>query len=288
VLDTCLALEKQGFSVTRVPVDGTGRVDPDEVSRAIHGRTALVSVMTANSEIGTLQPVDAIARVCREREVIFHSDAAQAVGKLPVDVGHSGVDLLAFCAHKLYGPKGVGALYVAERRPRIRLEPLLYGGGHERGRRSGTLPVPLVVGFARALEICLEDPEGEARRLAGLRDRLWQRLGDALPDLRWNGPEAGPGRLPGNLNVSFLGIEADALLLRLRDVALSTGSACASARGEPSHVLAAIGLSPGEARSAVRFGLGRGNGAEEIERVADRLVEEVGRARRARAGGALT
>lgn len=288
VLDTCVALEKQGFAVSRLPVDGEGRVDPDEVARAITPRTALVSVMSANSEIGTLEPVDAIGVICREREVPFHSDAAQAVGKLPLDVERSRIDLLAFCAHKLYGPKGVGALFVRERRPRIRLEPLLHGGGHERGLRSGTVPVPLVVGFARAVELCLEDLPAEAARQAALRDRLWDRLQEDLTDLRLNGPAAGRDRLPGNLNVCFLGIQADALLLRLRDVALSTGSACASSRGEPSHVLAAIGLSPAEARSAVRFGLGRGTGEEEIDRVAERLVEEVVRARRARSGGALT
>jgi cysteine desulfurase len=288
VLDTCQAMEKQGMSVTRVPVDAEGRVDPDDVGRAITSRTALVSVMTANSEIGTLQPVDAIGAVCREREVPFHSDAAQAVGKLPVDVGGSRIDLLAFCAHKLYGPKGVGALFVGDRRPRIRLTPLLYGGGHERGLRSGTLPVPLVVGFAKAVELCLQDLPAETERLAALRDRLWEGLRSELPDLRLNGPAPGGDRLAGNLNVCFAGIQADGLLLRLRDVALSTGSACASSRGEPSHVLAAIGLSPAEARSAVRFGIGRGNREEEIDRVVLRLAEEVSRARKARAGGALT
>ncbi|MGH0032872.1 MAG: cysteine desulfurase family protein, partial [Myxococcota bacterium] len=287
VLDTADALAREGFRVTRLPVDGEGRVDPDALARAIGPETALVSVMAANSEIGTREPLDALAAVCREHEVPFHSDAAQAVGKLPVDVVRSGVDLLAFCAHKLYGPKGVGALYVRGGRPRIRIQPLLHGGGHERGLRSGTLPVPLVVGFARAVELCLEGLAEETERVGALRDRLWERLGKDLPDLRLNGPPPGAERLAGNLNVSFLGTQADALLLRLRDVALSTGSACASARGEPSHVLGAIGLTPAEARSAVRFGLGRGTTREEIDRTAERLAEEVVRARRARAGSAL-
>jgi cysteine desulfurase len=201
------------------------------------------------------------------------------VGKVPVDVDRLGVDLLSMCAHKLYGPKGVGALYVRERRPRIRLAPLLHGGGHERGRRSGTLPVPLIVGFARAVELCLDDLEAESTRLRELRDRLWGKLRAGLEGVRLNGHPT--RRLPGNLNVSFPGIEADALLVALKDVALSTGSACSSARAEPSHVLAALGLPPALARAALRFGIGRGNDAAEIDHVAGRVVEEVAALRRA-------
>jgi cysteine desulfurase len=202
--------------------------------------------------------------------VLLHSDAAQAVGKLPLDVRALGVDLLSFCAHKLYGPKGVGALYVRRDRPRIALEPLLHGGGHELGRRSGTLAVPLIVGFARAVELCLEELPAESKRIAGLRDQLWSRLASELPDLRLNGHAS--LRLPGNLNVCFAGAEADAILVGLREVALSTGSACASGSGEPSHVLRALGLSDALARSAVRFGIGRGNTAEELSFTADRLI----------------
>jgi cysteine desulfurase len=285
VLDTCRALEREGFSATVVPVDAAGLVDPDAIARAITPKTALVSVMAANSEIGTLQPIDAIAAACREREVPLHCDAAQAVGKIPVDVARSGVDLLAFCAHKLYGPKGVGALYVRAGRPRVRLQPLLHGGGHERGRRSGTVPVFLAVGFARAVELCLADLAPEAARQAGLRDRLLRRLREGLDGVHLNGhPER---RLPGNLNVAFEGIAADALLVALTDVALSSGSACASSRGEPSHVLRAIGLPPALAKASVRCGIGRGNTEGDIDRAADRLVFEVARARRARAGIAL-
>ena len=284
VLDVCRALEMDGFRVTRLPVDAEGLLDPDDVARALTDQTLLVSVMAANSEIGVVQPLEAIGRICRERGVLLHSDAAQAVGKLPLDVRAQGVDLLSFCAHKLYGPKGVGALYVRRDRPRVTLEPLLHGGGQELGRRPGTLPVPLIVGFARAVEICLAELPDESRRLSGLRDQLWSQLSRELPDLRRNGhPEH---RLPGNLSVCFEGASADAILVGLRDVALSTGSACASGSGETSHVLRALGLPDALARSAVRFGIGRGNTAEELAWVAERLIQLVRelRARRTRPG----
>jgi cysteine desulfurase len=244
------------------------------VARALRDDTILVSIMAANSEIGTLQPLDEIGRACRRRGVLLHSDAAQAVGRIRVDLRELPVDLLSFCAHKLYGPKGVGALWVREGRPRIRLEPLLHGGGHERGRRSGTVPVPLVVGFAAALELCLQDLPEESARLCSLRDRLWQGLAEKLEGVHRNGHPT--RRLPGNLNVSFEGVEADALLVALPDVALSSGSACASHSGEPSPVLRALGLSESRARSALRFGLGRRNTAAEVDHVVARLVEEVG------------
>jgi len=284
VLDACRALEAEGFRVTRLPVDADGLVDPDALARALDERTLLVSVMAANSEIGVLQPLAEIGKRCRERGVTLHSDAAQAVGKLPLDVQALGVDALSFCAHKLYGPKGVGALYLRRGAPRVPLEPLLHGGGQELGRRPGTLPVPLIVGFARALELCLGELPAEAERQTQLRDALWSRLERELPDVRRNGHAS--RRLPGNLNVSFAGVEADALLVSLRDVALSTGSACASGSGEPSHVLRALGLPDALARSAIRIGIGRGNSAEELAFVADRLIAQVRelRARRARPG----
>ncbi|MBW2269387.1 MAG: cysteine desulfurase [Deltaproteobacteria bacterium] len=272
VLDVCVALEREGARVTRLPVAGDGRVDPAAVAQAITPQTLLVSVMAANSEIGTLQPLAEIGRICRERGVLFHTDAAQALGKLRLDVEALGIDLLSACAHKLYGPKGVGLLYVRDRRPRIRLLPLLYGGGHERGLRSGSLPVPLVVGFARAVELCLEELPGEADRLTALRERLWNGLRAGLPDLRRNGHPS--ERLPGNLNVCIPGLEADALIAALKDVALSSGSACASASGEASHVLAALGLSDSAARASLRFGLGRGTTQAQIDIATARVVEE--------------
>jgi cysteine desulfurase len=283
VLDSCRALERDGFDVNFLPVDAQGLVDPADVAAAIGERTALVSVMAANSEIGVLEPLAEIGRICRERGVLFHSDAAQAVGKIPLDVDALGLDLLSFCAHKLYGPKGVGALYIRSRRPRTRLTPLLDGGGHERGLRSGTLPVALAVGFAKAVELCLADLESEAARLGELRQRLWGRLAAELDDVSLNGhPQL---RLPGNLNVSFGGVEADQLLVGLKDVALSTGSACSSASAEPSHVLTALGLPPARIREAVRFGLGRSNTREEIDWLAGEIVAQVQQLRAARAAG---
>ncbi len=284
VLDSCRTLEAEGFRVSYLPVDADGLVDPDAVARAIDHRTLLVSVMAANSEIGVLQPLEAIGQVCRERGVPLHSDAAQALGKIPIDVGRLSVDLLSACAHKLYGPKGIGLLYVRRRRPRLRIEPLLHGGGHEGGLRSGTVPVALVVGFARAVELAVEEMEGEAARLAGLRDLLWTRLRAGLDELTLNGHPT--RRLPGNLNVSFAGVEADALIASLPELALSSGSACSSARAEPSHVLRALGRSEALARAALRFGLGRSNTREEIERAAGRLIETVRELRLQRGGRA--
>jgi cysteine desulfurase len=284
VLDTLRALERRGARVTLLPVDGEGRADPDDVAKAIEPRTLLVSVGAANGEIGTLQPLAEVARICAEHDVLFHSDAAQAVGKIPLDVEALGIDLLSVSAHKLYGPKGVGALYVRRRRrsgARLRLEPMQFGGGQERGLRSGTLPVPLIVGFAEAVALAQAEREAEATRLAGLRDALLESLQRELPGVHTNGPAR--GRLPGNLNVSFDDAPADALLAQLEDVALSTGSACSSARPEPSHVLAALGLSPERARSALRIGLGRGTRREDVERAAQRIATEVRRIRGDRA-----
>ena len=272
VLDVCAALEEEGFSGTRVPVDSEGQVDPGGIAEAITEGTAFVSVMLANNEIGVLQPVERIAALCRERGVACHTDAAQAVGKIPVDTASLGVDLLSLSAHKFYGPKGVGALFVRQGRPRLRLAPLQHGGGHEGGLRSGTLPVPLIVGMARALELCAEDLEREGKRVQELRDRLWGHLSRELPGVRRNGHAH--ERLPGNLSVTLEGVDADRLLLALPDVAISSGSACSTANPAPSHVLLALGLSPSEARSSLRIGLGRGTTGEDVDRAAGRIVEE--------------
>ena len=272
VLDVCAALEAEGFSGTRVPVDAEGRVDPEAVAEAITQRTAFVSVMLANNEIGVLQPVGRIAALCRDRGVPCHTDAAQAVGKIPVQAASLGVDLLSLSAHKFYGPKGVGALFVRHGRPRLRLAPLQHGGGHEGGLRSGTLPVPLIVGMACALELCAEELELEGERLRELRDRLWSRLSRELPGVRRNGHLL--ERLPGNLSVTLEGVDVDRLLLALPDVAISSGSACSTANPAPSHVLLALGLSPAQARSSLRIGLGRGTTQEDVDQAARRIVEE--------------
>ena len=273
VLDPCRALAKEGFTISEIAVDRAGLVDLDALREAIGPRTLLVSLMHANNEIGVVQPIAEAARVARERGVPLHTDAAQSVGRIPVDVDELGVDLLSISGHKVYGPKGVGVLYVRRRRPQIEIEPILYGGGHERGLRSGTLPVALIVGLAHALELCLEERELEGQRLRSLRDRLWQRISDELDGVRLNGHAE--RRLPGNLNLSFEDVDIDKLLLALPDIALSTGAACSSARPEPSHVLAALGLPDALARASLRFGLGRGTSDEEVEIVGARLVEEV-------------
>jgi cysteine desulfurase len=273
VLDTCRRLEARGLRVTYLPVDREGLVNPDEVRRAITERTILVSVMFANNEIGVIQPIREISRVVRERGVLFHSDATQAVGKIPVHVEEDGIDLLSFSAHKLYGPKGVGALYVRSRNPRVELVPQIDGGGHERGLRSGTLNVPAIVGFGEACAICQREMEEEGRRLAALRDRLMNRLLAELDEVVIHGSLK--HRLPNNLNLSFLGVEASTLMMNVRELAVSSGSACSSATPEPSHVLRALGLPADLARGAIRIGLGRFNTEEEIEYAAGRLIEAV-------------
>lgn len=280
VLDTARALAKQGAALTVLPVDGDGRVDPADVARAIARETAVVSVMAANGEIGTLAPLTEIAARCAERGVAFHSDAAQAVGKIPLDVERLGVDLLSISAHKLYGPKGVGALYVRRRRrngERLALAPLVHGGGQERGLRSGTLPAPLIVGFARALTLAVAEQPVESARLAALRERLLARLREQVGGVHLNG--AASPRLPGNLNVAFDDAEADALIARLPELALSTGSACSSAKPEPSHVLAALGLPLARIKASLRIGLGRFTSEAEVDFAAARMAEEVRRYR---------
>ena len=273
VLDVCAALEKQGAEVTRLPVDGEGRVDPDAVGRAIRETTILVSIMHANNEIGTIQDLAAIGEVCKRRGVVFHTDAAQSVGKIPFDVDALGVDLVSVSAHKIYGPKGVGALWIRRRSPRVSLEPLVDGGGHESGFRSGTLNVPGIVGFGRAAEISASEREAEAERLRRLRDRLLAGIEAGLDDVDVNGDRR--DRLPGNLNLSFGYVEGESLLLGLSGIAVSTGSACTSASLEPSHVLRAIGRRAERAQSSIRFSLGRFNTEEEIEETIRRVVETV-------------
>jgi cysteine desulfurase len=271
VSDTAEALAAEGFGVRVLPVGESGLVDPEALGAAFGEATALVSVVWAQSEIGVLQPIGELARRCRERGVPFHSDAAQAVGKVPVDVEREGVDLLSFSAHKLYGPKGVGALYVRRGRPRLRLAPLLHGGGHEWGLRSGSLPVPLIVGFAAALRIALAERESEAARLRALRERLLARLRERVSGVRLNGDPV--HRLPGNLNLSIEGVPGDALIAACPGLALSTGSACASARPEPSPVLRALGLPAERVGEGFRIGLGRSTREDEVDRAADALAE---------------
>ncbi len=281
VLDVCKRLEKDGYQVTYLPVDRHGMVDPAAVARAITPKTVLVSIMLASNEVGTIQPLAEIGRICKERGVLLHSDAVQGVGKIPVAVDALGVDLLSLTAHKLYGPKGVGALYVRMGQPRVRLVPQIDGGGHEKGRRSGTLNVPGIVGLGKACELAGRLMADEAVRLSALRERLRAGLFLRLDHIHLNGHPT--ERLPGNLNVSFDFVDGEALLMSLKEVAVSSGSACTSASLQASHVLRAMGLGDELAHASVRFGLGRGNTEEEVEYVSDRIVEEVTRLRAMRA-----
>jgi len=274
VLDPCRYLSKRGLAeVTVLKTDSAGLIDPDAVRNALRPDTVLVSVMHANSEIGVIQPLAEIGKITREAGVLFHSDAAQSAGKIDVDVDAACVDLMSLSAHKMYGPKGVGALFVRTRDPRVRLTPLFDGGGQERGMRSGTLNVPGIVGFGAAAEIARAELSTEAARIGALRDRLRDRLFEALDEVYLNGHAE--RRLPGNLNVSFAFVEGESLLMGLKDIALSSGSACTSASLEPSHVLRAIGLSNQLAHSSIRFGLGRFNTEAEVDRVAARVIDEV-------------
>jgi cysteine desulfurase len=270
VLDPCRRLEREGFRVTYVPVDRFGQVSVDDVAAALTPETILVSVMFANNEVGSLQPIAELGALCREREVLMHTDAAQAVGKVSVDVDKLNVDLLSMSAHKMYGPKGVGALYV---RRRVRLEPLQHGGGHERGLRSGTLPVPLIVGLGAACEICRREMDGDRTRCRQMVQRLQAGLLERMEDCTLNGhPE---DRLPGNLNVSFAHVQGEALLMALKNVAVSSGSACTSASVEPSYVLRAMGVPDELAYASIRFGLGRFNTMEEVEYAIEEITRVV-------------
>src|ERR1700692_551039 len=277
VLDTCKRLEKYGYRVTYLPVQKDGLVNLDDLGRAMDDKTILVTIMTANNEIGVLQPVAEIGKLCRERGVIFHTDAVQAIGKIPVDVNKMNIDVASITAHKLYGPKGAGALYVRRKNPRREAVPLIDGGGHERGMRSGTLNVPGIAGLGKACAIAQEEMPQESIKLAGLRDRLKESIMSRLDEVYINGSEE--HRLPGNLNISFAYVEGESLLMGINDIAVSSGSACTSATLEPSYVLKALGTGDDLAHSSIRFGIGRFNTAAEIDYVADRVIETVERLR---------
>ena len=291
ILDTCRALERKGLAtVTYLPVDSTGRVDPEDVRKAITDKTVLVTIMFANNEIGTVQPLAEIGQITREKGVLFHTDAVQGVGTLPIDVEAMHIDLLSLTAHKIYGPKGIGALYVRSKAPRVRLSPIIDGGGHERGMRSGTLNVPGIVGLGKACELVREGLAGEARHELRLRERLREGLFSQLDETYLNGHPT--HRLPGNLNVSFAFVEGESLLMGLNGsvhpivasaslppIAVSSGSACTSATLEPSYVLKALGVGDDLAHTSIRFGVGRFNTEEEVDYVIDRVVSEVSRLR---------
>jgi cysteine desulfurase len=277
VLDTCKRLERDGYQVTYLPVDTFGQVSAEQIAEAITDKTVLVSIMAANNEIGTLQPIQAIGKLCKAKEVLFHTDAVQAVGKVPIDVEAMGIDLLSLTAHKLYGPKGIGALYVRKKGPRVRLEPQIDGGGHERGMRSGTLAVPMIVALGAACDIARQEMPTEAERTFRLRERLRRGIMDKLPETFLNGHPT--ERLPGSANISFAYVEGEGLMMGIKDVAVSSGSACTSASLEPSYVLRALGVGDELAHSSIRFGLGRFNTEAEVDFVVELVTREVSRLR---------
>ncbi|HVH98774.1 MAG TPA: IscS subfamily cysteine desulfurase [Enhygromyxa sp.] len=277
VIDTCKHLERHGCEVTWLGVGTDGLIDLDELAAAFRPETILVSIMTANNETGVVQDVAAIGRMCHERKALFHTDAVQAFGKIPVDVEAMNIDLLSISAHKIYGPKGVGALYVRRRRPRVRIAPQLHGGGHERGNRSGTLAVPLIVGFGEAAEIAARELPEESKRILGLREYMRERLVSEVPHAIVNGTLE--RHLPGTLNISFAYVEGESLLMGLKEVAVSSGSACTSASLEPSYVLRAMGLNDELAHSSLRITIGRFTTREEVDYVVDRIRDNVERLR---------
>ncbi len=277
VLDTCKRLEKSGFRVTYLPVQKDGLVDLDDLKRAMDEKTILVTIMAANNEIGVVQPIAEIGKLCHEKGVIFHTDATQYVGKVPMDVIKQNLDLVSISGHKMYGPKGVGALYVRRKNPRVQLSPLIDGGGHERGMRSGTLNVPGIAGLGKACAICSEEMPQESCRMAGLRNRLRDKIMSSLDEVYINGSIE--HRLPNNLNISFAYVEGESLLMGINDIAVSSGSACTSATLEPSYVLKALGTGDDLAHSSIRFGLGRFNTEAEVDYVAARVTETVQRLR---------
>jgi cysteine desulfurase len=277
-MDVCKRLERQGFEVTYVPVGRDGLVSVEEIARALTPKTILISVMMANNEIGTIQPMAEIGKLAKEKGILFHADAIQAAGKIPLDVEAMGIDLLSATAHLIYGPKGVGALYVRRKNPRVRIAPMMDGGGHERGMRSGTVPVPLVVGFGKAAEICREVMAEEGKRLAALRDQLQNLILSKVDEAYLNGHVE--KRLPHNLNISFAYVEGESVLMGLnKEVALSSGSACTSATLEPSYVISALGVDSELAHSSIRYGLHRFTTEEEVDFVGRRTVEVVHRLR---------
>jgi cysteine desulfurase len=277
VLDTCKRLEKYGYRVTYLPVQKNGQIDLEDLKRAMDDKTILVSIMTANNEIGVLQPIEAIGKLCHERGVLFHTDAVQAIGKVPFNVIEKNVDLASITAHKLYGPKGVGALYVRRKNPRVQLVAQIDGGGHERGMRSGTLNVPSIVGLGAACNIAFNDMAEESKRLAGMRDNLKDQIFAELDEVYINGSTE--DRLPGNMNISFAYVEGESLLMGINDIAVSSGSACTSATLEPSYVLKALGAGDDLAHSSIRFGIGRFNTQAEVDYVARRVIDTVKRLR---------
>ncbi len=278
VLDTCKKLEKQGYTITYLEVGQDGLVSPEQVREAITDKTILVSIMLANNEVGTVQPLAEIGKITREKGVLLHSDAVQGIAKVEFDVEAMNVDLASITAHKMYGPKGVGALYVRRQKPRVRIVAEMDGGGHERGMRSGTLNVPSIVGFGAAANIALKEWRDDAARVFGMRQRLRKKLFSALDAIHLNGADD-PRRLPGNLNVSFSFVEGEAMMMAIRDVAVSSGSACTSASLEPSYVLRAMGVEEELAHSSIRFGIGKFNTDEEIDYVADLVIRAVERLR---------
>jgi cysteine desulfurase len=277
VIDTCKRLEKLGGRVTYLPVGRDGLINLDELKRAMTDKTILISIMMVNNEIGVIQPIAEIGRIARERGVLFHTDAVQAAGKIPFDVNAMNVDLASLSAHKMYGPKGVGALYVRRKNPRVLVAPIIDGGGHERGMRSGTLNVPGIVGFGAAAGICGREMAAEAVRVGALRDRLLEGLRRSLDEVHVNGSMS--ARVPNNLNVSFAYVEGESLLMGINDIAVSSGSACTSASLEPSYVLKALGTGDDLAHSSIRFGLGRFNTAEEVDYVVEKVTSVVQRLR---------
>jgi cysteine desulfurase len=277
VLDSCKVLQKRGFDVTYLPVRSDGLIDLQRLREALTDKTILISIMAANNEIGTINPIKEIGHLAKEKNILFHTDATQGVGKLPIHVEQMGIDLLSLTAHKMYGPKGVGALYVRATNPKVKLTALIDGGGHERGMRSGTLNVPGIVGLGKACDIAQQEMGAEAEHLVALRERLREGIQAQLDEVSINGHPR--QRLPGNLNMSFAYVEGESLLMGLKDIAVSTGSACTSASLEPSYVLKAIGVADELAYSAIRFGLGRFNTEEEIDYTVARVVEEVRRLR---------
>ena len=278
VLDTCKALERKGHRVSYLPVSREGFVDLDMLRDAITDKTVLVTIMHANNEVGVIQDLAAIGRICHEKGVIFHTDSTQSVGKVPFDVQRMNVDLASISGHKIYGPKGVGALYVRKKNPRVKLASQMDGGGHERGMRSGTLNVPGIVGLAKALEICIADMESDTKRIQSMRDKMWMDFQAELDEIYINGPDPldkPESRLPGNLHVSFAFVEGEALMMGIKDIAVSSGSACTSASLEPSYVLKALGVGEDLAHTSIRFGIGRFNTQEECDYTVKDVVQSV-------------
>jgi len=278
VLDTCKALERKGLRVTYLPVTNEGFVDLDLLRDAITDKTILVSIMHANNEIGVIQDLKSIGAICRERGVLFHTDSTQSIGKIPFDVNALNVDLASLSGHKIYGPKGIGALYVRKKSPRVKLSSQMDGGGHERGMRSGTLNVPGIVGLGKALEICIAEMAEETVRVRAMRDGMWKSFNAQLDEIYINGPDPlvkPESRLPGNLNVSFAFVEGEAMMMGIDDIAVSSGSACTSASLEPSYVLKALGVGEDLAHTSIRFGIGRFNTQEEVDYTVEHVVKAV-------------